>query len=564
MSQIAYGRDTMAQQLEECTLARVLAICLDGYEESIGRLLMSEGQMPVLRALTEDSAHFWLDHGSARRTGLAGEHVATGLSPTAAQRWSAVRFDPASYRVRQEGTALTPFTHALGSRAVVFDAPYFDLTRVPHTRGIVAWGAHDPGVACAANPGELFAEVEAKFGSYPARKWLYATPWNSPVATQQMGAGLSEAVRLRTRVARWLYAERLPDWELALLTVSEAHSALEGLWHGIDPTHPLHACASAEGAAAGIRSVYAAIDALIGELQLGFPDATIVVFSMHGMGPNRSDAASMLLLAELLYRRAFGRGYFHRDIATSATLDGQTVMTESESWGNWVARGFPPEQPMVGEPLWRRLPRRLMPAPARRSLKRMLASMMVEPGTTLRLPIDWMPATRYRRFWQRMSAFALPSFYDGRIRINLRGRERDGRVDPARYRAFRDDLVATLRACRDAITGESVIEEIEYPAAADPMELGPTEADLVILWRGAPMGLDHPEHGRIGPLPYRRTGGHTGGPGFALVNGADIQSGHYGTRSAYDVVPTFIELLGLAPIAGLSGASLVSCVRKAS
>ncbi len=563
LSQIAYGRATMAPKLGGMHMSRVLAICLDGYEESIGRQLMAEGQMPALRALTQDSAHFWLDHGSARRTGLAGEHVATGLSPAAAKRWSAVRFDPASYRVRQEGTALTPFTHVLDSRVVVFDAPYFDLTRVPRTRGLVAWGAHDPGVACAANPGELLQEVKAKFGSYPARKWLYATPWNSPAAAQQMGAGLSEAVRLRTRIARWLYAERLRDWELALLTVSEAHSALEGLWHGIDPTHPLHPCESAVGAAAGIRSVYAAIDDLIAQLQLALPDAAMVVFSMHGMGPNRSDAASMLLLAELLYRRAFGKPYFDREITTSRALDGQTVMSEAESWGNWVATGFPPEQGMVGEPLWRQLPRRLMPATARRSLKRVLISML-ERGTALRLPIDWMPATRYQRFWQRMPAFALPSFYDGRIRINLRGRERDGLVDPDRYQPFRDDLIATLGACRDATTGESVIEEIEYPAAADPMELGPTEADLVILWRGAPMGLDHPEHGRIGPLPYRRTGGHTGGPGFALVNGADIQSGHYGTRSAYDVVPTFVELLGLAPLGGLSGASLLSGLRKAS
>ncbi|HEV7445842.1 MAG TPA: hypothetical protein VGO18_24915, partial [Steroidobacteraceae bacterium] len=61
--------------------------------------------MPALRALSELSARFSLDHGPALRTGLAGEHVATGLSPTDAGRWSAVRFEPATYSVRQEGTA---------------------------------------------------------------------------------------------------------------------------------------------------------------------------------------------------------------------------------------------------------------------------------------------------------------------------------------------------------------------------------------------------------------------------------------------------------------------------
>jgi hypothetical protein len=90
------------------------------------------------------------------------------------------------------------------------------------------------------------------------------------------------------------------------------------------------------------------------------------------------------------------------------------------------------------------------------------------------------------------------------------------------------------------------------------MAMGPTESDIVILWSGAPMGLVHPTYGQIGPIPYRRTGGHTGGPGFAFIDAAGIQPGEYGTRSAYDVVPTFFELLGRAAPASLSGTSLVS------
>jgi hypothetical protein len=78
------------------------------------------------------------------------------------------------------------------------------------------------------------------------------------------------------------------------------------------------------------------------------------------------------------------------------------------------------------------------------------------------------------------------------------------------------------------------------------------------------MGLVHPEHGQIGPIPYRRTGGHTGGSGFALVHGEGIQPGEYGTRSAYDVVPTLCELLGHPSLEGLSGGSLMSLMQKAS
>jgi len=518
--------------------------------------------MPALRALSEVSARFWLDHGSARRTGLAGEHIATGLSPEASGRWAAVRFDPEAYSVRQEGTALTPFTNGLGSRAVVFDAPYFDLARAPRTRGIVAWGAHDPGVACAANPRGLLNEVSARFGGYPGRKWIYGTPWNSPAASKQMGDHLSEAVRARARIARWLYQERLPDWELALLTVSEAHSALEGLWHGIDPSHPLHQCPSAVAAGEGIRSVYAAIDDLIGELRAAFPDAATVVFSMHGMGPNRSDAASMLLLSELLYRRAFGSAYFDREVATSVALQGQVPMTDSESWGSWTAAGFPADRPAPREPSWLSVPRRVVPTAAKRFVRRTWDRLTAGSRSALCLSLDWMPAARYQQFWHRMPAFALPSFYDGRVRINLRGRERSGIIDCVHYGTFRDELVTTLRECRDILTGETIVDEVEYPAAADPTKIGNTEADFVIQWRGAPMGLVHSKHGPIGPIPYRRTGGHTGGPGFAFVHGEGFLPGDHGARSAYDVVPTFFELLGKPAPECLSGRSLMTGRRQ--
>ena len=88
-----------------------------------------------------------------------------------------------------------------------------------------------------------------------------------------------------------------------------------------------------------------------------------------------------------------------------------------------------------------------------------------------------------------------------------------------------------------------------------PDSLAPSEADLIILWDGAPLGLDHPVHGRIGPFPYRRPGGHTGGKGLAWIAGPGIAAGDHGTRSAFDIVPTIVELLGADPAPTLSGES---------
>ena len=167
------------------------------------------------------------------------------------------------------------------------------------------------------------------------------------------------------------------------------------------------------------------------------------------------------------------------------------------------------------------------------------------------MTLDWMPAARYRRDWPRMRAFALPAFYDGRIRINLVGRESRGLVALEEHRAECDRLEALLLDCRDTVTGAPVIERIER--AASPADLPASGCDLRIVWRGAPLGFDHPRLGRIGPLPYRRTCGHTGGDGAAYFAGPGLVSGNFGMKSAFDVVPTVIELLGRSPPPGVSG-----------
>ena len=73
--------------------------------------------------------------------------------------------------------------------------------------------------------------------------------------------------------------------------------------------HPLHGIASLAPAAAGILRLYQAIDCLAGEFTNAFPDATVLLFSMHEMGPNTADIPSMVLLTELLYRDAFSGAY---------------------------------------------------------------------------------------------------------------------------------------------------------------------------------------------------------------------------------------------------------------
>src|SRR5207244_8731785 len=96
--------------------------------------------------------------------------------------------------------------------------------------------------------------------------------------------------------------------------------------------HPLHGLPSARPAGDGLSAVYRAVDHLVADLVGAFPDATTVVFGTGGMGPNRSDAASMVLLPELLFRHAFDRKLFRAPFDWTSADNGIPTLTEQTSW----------------------------------------------------------------------------------------------------------------------------------------------------------------------------------------------------------------------------------------
>jgi predicted AlkP superfamily phosphohydrolase/phosphomutase len=501
---------------------RILAIGLDGYELSLADQMIDEGLLPHMHKLRESSARFELDHGRARLSGLAWEHVATGKSPEAMRRFSAVDFYGGNYVSQQVPTSAEPFFSALAARTVVFDVPYCDIGKSPNVLGLTSWGAHDPGVEKQARPAGLGEEVEARF-PYPATSDIYGFTWPSVEGTRVAGERLKQAVDVRTAASLWLLRERLPDWDLGMVVVSEAHSAIEQMWHGIDPHHDLKDTASVPAARKAVRDVYVAIDNLIGSLTGAFPDAEIVVWAMHGMGTNNADLASMVLLGELLFRKRFGRPYMRTPRWPLRLPSGVPSLPENAQWHLELEKLIPPlwhyksPGPGIGEDFVYR--------------KEEAAE------------IEWMPVTRYRPFWPQMEAFAIPSFYDGRARINLQGRDAHGTVPLERYDAVLTEVTKLVAECRDVRTGEPVLGGTSA-AQSHPHDIGPTEADLYFYWSGNPIGFRHPQLGQIGPLPYRRSGGHTNPRGFAYLFGREWPVGDFGVRNSLDIVPTLVTMLG--------------------
>jgi predicted AlkP superfamily phosphohydrolase/phosphomutase len=544
------------------TRHRVLAIGLDGLDVTLAERFMAEGHMPAMAELKKRAARFLLDEGPALETGLPWEHFASGISPEVGGRWSPVDFDPTSYTAWQDGAHFSPWWAKTDLRVVVFDPPFVDLRHARNTKGIVAWGSHSPGADAGSRPAGLLAEFEQRFGDYPAAEWTYGTAWHSAARARLMGEALSKALDVRSRAAQWLATERFPDWDFFFVVAGELHSGVEGLWHGVDAGHPLHTHPSAGVSAAALLDIHRALDRMVGQLINAAGDAAIIAFNMGGMGPNHCDIQSMVLLPELLFRHAFGHPLLTVSPAWTAKAKCLPDLDEHDSWEK-ATESWVPEPALESELAsaggLRAMARRL-PTPIKSLLKgaRLAAADWgLRNAPPARQELHYMPAYRYRHHWPRMPAFAFPSFFDGRIRINLRGRERNGIVEPSQYEETCRTLETLLGECRDPRTGEPMVAAIESPSTANPLALPTSESDLLVVWRDVAAALEHPRLGLIGPVPLRRTGGHTRN-GIAYISAPGIEPGERGVHSSFDVVPTIVQLLGVEPTTSLAGKSLLS------
>jgi hypothetical protein len=293
-------------------------------------------------------------------------------------------------------------------------------------------------------------------------------------------------------------------------------------------------------------------------------DAVIIAFNMGGMGPNTSDIQSMVLLPELLYRHAFGRPLLTIPEAWTAAPKCLPALDEHESWEtakrSWVPQ--PPDgAPEAASPGVVRSIARGLPRPVKGLLKRAASAATrawrYSHPSPMRIDLDYLPGYHYRHHWPRMAAFALPAFLDGRIRINLRGRERHGIVELSQYEETCRTLETLLGECRDPRTGQPMVAAVERASTANPLALASTESDLVVVWRDVAAALEHPRLGLIGPVPLRRTGGHTR-DGIAYIAAPGLKPGDRAVRPSSDVAPTIVQLLGAENAVRLAGRSLLA------
>lgn len=556
-------------------MKRVAAIGLDSAEWWVVEKLLDEDRLPHLAALRERSTECRLETGSAYRSELPWTQFLTGVDARATGYWSTAAFDPSDYGAFLIGAhAGQPFYARDDLSVICFDVPHSTIHPDVNGVQVTAWGAHSSQYPRASRPLGTLNEIDARFGVHPAFDNDYDGCWHQSKYVEAIGEALLDGARRRIDVAEWLMTEN-PDWELFVTVLSESHSAGHVFWHGIDPRHPLHDDVKAPAARDWLTRTYEALDEGVGRLiEAAGPETTVIVFAAHGMQPNANDLPSLALLPEMLHRQAFG--------------DGLLLDVDQE---RWRGDGFPPRHP-AERLTWRDVVRKqfaLTEDERRRKRLRMTlpdwpvdytrriqhrltgrphmawqlntefppeCTESVEEMAAVTKSVQWQPPAFYRRFWQDMDWFVLPTFSDAHVRLNVAGRERDGRIPIDEFEVACDRFEQFVRGCTNPRTGNAAVSEV-HRMRRHPLEQNGPDGDIVVEWSEPMDALAHPDVGMVGPLPYQRTGEHSVN-GFAFMAGPGIERSDLGRRSAFDLPPTVLSLLGKPEDRELVGSPLVS------
>ncbi|HUW03551.1 MAG TPA: hypothetical protein VMW08_14430 [Acidimicrobiales bacterium] len=557
--------------------SRVFAVAIDAAEWTFLERWLDDGTMPWLASFVDASTFAETDNVECYRSEYIWTQLVTAQPWDVTRYWGIEHFDPKTYTSTAQGPYWgSPWYAGTGLPTIVFDCP--QLAVLPDIEGIqvAGWGAHGAHHPRASSPTGLLDELDARHGPHPALGQDFDPAWFVPGYIDALADWCIQGARARAEIMRELMAER-PDWRLFLTCMSEFHIVGHNFWHGIDESHPLHGHEHADHCRRRYAEVMAVVDEEMGRVVESLDDEVdVMVFALHGMW-GADDALSMALVPELVARLETGAARLRVDNDRDA----------------WVSRGCPPVVPdsskMWAANTWMRdryassmpdrvktVARRLLPERVFERIKTVAGrEPSLESGTPTPVPpetrltpaeirdqelahesVEWQAACWYRDLFPTMRYFALPTFTDIHLRINLKGREANGLVDPADYEAVCDEAIAEMQRIIDPRTGASPIRSVHRVRADDPMaEPGP-DADIMMVIDCPTDSLWHPAVGMLGPIPFQRTGAHSP-HGWLAARGPSFEPEHLTERRpAADIARTMIDILGVEPPPGAEGVSL--------
>lgn len=498
------------------TGARIVLIALDAADLGLLDRLEDEGLTPVFGRLKAEGALGRLASWGGWLPGSVWPTFFTSTPPSETGFHHYLQWSPEEMSMRrpdpqQVGTPFWRQIAAEGGRVIALDMPFAPAP----TAGteLTGWATLDSLEPPRAHPAALLAEIEARHGPSPRVAEMHALQ-TMPALRKLRDEQVAIAGKLADISEQCLAHARV---DLFALTFPGLHRGGHWLW---DETGLAARPSKVERTEleAALPAVYAATDAALGRvLEAAQPDE-VILFSLHGMGPN---TGRLEILDEMLHRVLGGAG---------------------------DAAG-----PMRGI---ERL-RQAVPAELRHRVKDSLPTALQD-----RLTGFWRTGGRD---WQSTPALTQVADLTGYLRLNIAGRERQGMLTMQEARALSDRIAEGMASFVDADTGEPVvrrtarIEEVLPPG--DNLWRLP---DLLVDWADSPAARHRavisPKFGTVdwptpGRHPSGRAGNHRPG-GFYLACGCGLPPGEGPSGDILDLAPTVFDRLGLTPPASMRGRPL--------
>ncbi|HWS03029.1 MAG TPA: alkaline phosphatase family protein [Gammaproteobacteria bacterium] len=505
----------------------VLMIGLDAAEISLVRQWMDAGMLPNLRALRERGAFGPMRSTARWLVGSPWQSFFTSQTPVDHGMYHFLVWRPARMahaRPSKDWLPLQPFWRELaarGQRVIAIDVPQAYAPDAYDGIEVSGWATHEILDPPASSPPDLLSRITRQFGTAP-----FDPEVTHPLTVDQLREVRDQCINT-ARLVGDLGVDLMQNhpWDLSIVCFSSTHRGGHQLWD----LSGLKGAATAEQRAElgnALRDVYIACDAAIGRVvQQAGADANIIMFSLHGMGPNASRAD---VLPEMLTR----------------------ILADKSSSGESLRKARFTD----------RL-RALIPNEFRSRIKSRLPFWLQD-----KLTLYWRTGDID---WSSTRAFAAFGDLDGYIRINLRGREAQGIVAPGdEYQTLCKQIIDGLKTFVDEDSGEPLVETVGmtdeiFPRGAQ-RDLIP---DMIVHWTpGAASRHRRIVSPRYGVIPWPTPGRHPQGrggnhrpAGFVLACGDAFEPGGNIERAdILDLAPTVYELLDQPVPASFRGHSLLT------
>lgn len=493
--------------------ARVLVIGLDSAEPTLLDRWTAEGKLPAIAALYEQGAAYRLDNCWNTLPTAIWPELTYGRSPEKVGLF----YPPGQLRTGEaaprpllteevDPNGFWTIASDAGQRVAVVDLPWTAPPKELNGIFLGEWGAHDRWFGTGSFPGALADEIRERHGEYPVGSC--DDDYGPSLADRaRLAANLLEAVDHEIRLFLDLLGRE--DWDLFACAFGQFQCVGHQLWGFMEADDDVP-----DSLRTAMFEVFSRVDKGVAALrEAAGPAAVSVVFASHGMGPLRG---GQQLLSEVLVRLGAGSGK-----GSAARLRSRLPI------------GL------------RTTIRHLTPAALRRRLQEAAGS----------LPVPLASATT--------RAVALPADVNGHIRLNLKGREPNGSVEPgAEAEAELSNLRRELRELKDPASGEPIVREVVSAEEAFGADRHPDLPDLMVNFRADLGTIEACVSDRVGlvKVPHRivnRRGDHTPEARLWLVGPGIRPTTSPGSAHALDVAPTVLSLLGVPIPSELDGRPLV-------